>query len=538
MFLSECNKKEYCAYCILFLLLAFPFFYALFANRYVPNTDETWLLQSAYRFSHGEGLHCNWIPPQDLASNSSNYLVIWPQGYSILIGLLNFTVSYDLAPKLMRVVVIIAGFYFWLLLSQYLLKSIYHRILVFVFVGQLFVFMDNPTDQIFFIVFPIISLLVLKAASPTRLKVSLISSSLSYLYIGFLVSLLISIRYQALELVLFINLWILLNYFREKKKLFLYCLSFTAIPIIVYSIIAYINVHSSGIVSEHTNAHFLFWWDWNWIPNVLDNLFMKGLLNNLFIHKFFKMFSYNTAVLIQSSASIVFAFLFILLIVNRDNVKQSKVFSQFLITAVLTNILFLLVLTFYFIPSERSNWTPIAEGRYYKYLVPLLLIFLFTKTENNLFYRTRLFKIMVVIYIIIGIFSNSYIGKNRYDYWSSCEKIYAGISKHIEKASEQVGNMPRLAIAQNPYINMFLPNDYMQTYRDIEAVFTDSAYVSKPTLVVIIKNDLFRGDIRNVKSQTYERLKKNYDFQSVNIDTVKMEFALIKENKWTTTKNK
>jgi hypothetical protein len=223
--------------------------------------------------------------------------------------------------------------------------------------------------------------------------------------------------------------------------------------------------------------------------------------------------------------------------VNRDHDKQSKYVSQFVIIGTIANILFLLILTFYFVPNERSSWTPIADGRYYKFLVPLLLIFLFNKTENNLFYRTRLFKIILVFYIIIGIFSNSYIGKNRYDYWSSCEKIYVGIIKHIEKASEQVGNMPRLAIAQNPYINMFLPNDYMQTYRDIEAVFTDSAYVSKPTLVVIIKNDLFRGDIRNVKSETYERLKKNYDFQSINIDTVKMEFALIKENKWTTIKN-
>ena len=497
-------------------LIILPYSITVCINPYHPETDETWQLQAAYRIANGEGYTCSWNPPQDLSVPHYDYLTNWPPGYPLIIaGIMKAGISLEWAAKVIKICLLFFGFLFWTIISDKFLETLWTKSIFVACISVTAIFYAfSSTDIFLWAIFPLfITLIILRKENTSR---SIISSALEYMVIvlaGILCSLLFLVKYLG---VVFLPIglaliWLSFSNKKDLKNLFLKSLLFILLPILTIIGVYLINTESAGQLSSLvtgketlSSLHF----SPQWLLAFVRAFFLISPFNILLNIVMTKMGLVSSHIMmIIFGLSLVFCVAFTYIIYKAWKISESK---RLIIKGFLLSIFFLfcilfvatsrLNITFTSILDSDFDLTPIGHSRYYIWVFPLLMIsalLYFDKLSRDGKVKVRLMNGLAIalnLFALISITGFSIHKGNQLKQYQEKKKMALFALNDLIGSDR---NVPIVIFGHNPYINFFLWEDYIPTYRDIEILLSDHPrYFSQPTFIFIFKdklNDLDRA---------------------------------------------
>ena len=507
------------------VIFLFPFFYVLFSNGYVSCTDETYQLQAAYRLANGQGNTCFRSPPLDLSIIKYDYLVHWPPGYSLAIAsLMKLGISLDAVTKLFKALTIILGIILWLKLSNEFITNTNLRVIFLTFICITFTHLSfSPTDLFLLAVFPFFSHLMLSVSINSRDYLIPSKKELSCLILSsVIVSILILMKYQSLVFIPIGILWLLIQNKRKLTSAFIRIMFFCLPPSITYFTITYLNLRFGGSFTDfHSNSILDVTLNCEWWLNAMQGLLQALLAKPFFVDKIISFLIAKTGLNINQNFLIdIFSLSFALLLIyifykqRKKNLEIREITNWFLV-CLFGMLAFLGFLTIFY----RDNFTtiPLANTRYYSFLISLLIIiilsffqsYLQNITNHRKFYL-KIFTIIIVVLAEVGIIGYSNYKNSQYILFNREKEI---IRKQIDFVLSKYKDTPAMAVANNPYINMLLWEDYIHSYRKLD---NEGTFFGKPTLVFIIDKNLEASNIK-VNSNNKISIAKFASLLNMNI---------------------
>jgi len=516
------------------LILLVPFISVLLLDGYVTNTDETWQLQAASRLTSGKGYTCSWKPAHDLGKPKYDHLIAWPPGYSIVVaGLLKTGFSMDSACKFVKLLLVILGVIFWSSILDGHLETDHAKYLLLAFlVSSAICYARSPTDLAFWGFFP----LMLSCLSGGHMAVadSRRMLSLPKIIIGSLtVSVLILFRYQGLVLIPIGTIWLLMFYRRNFREALFRISLFLFLPVATYLFIMYTNVKYGGASNIHTNAPMQgFSVDWRYISGPLKAVVFAPLQLDKVVPRILHMAGLDRYQVLILDGSALFGAIIIVIVLVRfwKRSEKSRVVLQWFTLCLTCLIGFLGVLTmFYF---SHNVWVPIEDSRYYWFLFPLLATMLLMSIESKEKTSGQGTKKVVCAVYYTAIIASwlgiiGYSGFLHYKY-AEYNREKAAILGHITSTSTTGEGAGRLVVANNPFINMVLWDDFVPAYRDVELTLNKDAHFSNPTFVYMVEGEREKEIMPNLASQL--QMKKDVltvDGNSITIYRRRFEKGLL-----------
>jgi len=489
-------------------ILLVPFFMVLLSNGYVPGTDESWQLQAASRLASGKGYTCSWEPARDLSKPKYDYLIAWPPGYSIAIaGLLKTGMSLDFACKFLKILFVVLGVFLWskILDSHIETKPSKYLFLAFLCFSSIY-YAYSPTDLAFWALFPLMlssmSGISLETVDPKK------ALPISKILVGSVTaSILILFRYQGLVLIPIGVVWLLIYYGRDFRQAIQRVLFFVFLPVVTYLVIWYANNRFGGASNLHTNSPIQgFSWDWRWITGVLKAVFLAPLHADKFFSRLMQALGLrHFQAIILDGISLLAALVVILISVRlwKRN-EKSRVVLRWFVVSLMCLVGFLGILTMFFF--SHGNWKPIGEPRYYWFLIPLLVTMILVAINSRIEMSGQNVKKIIDVVISVAVLASWFgiIGYSYYqhDKYSLYGREKALILNHVVTSTgAPIGSPGRLVMAMNPFINMFLWEDFVPAYRGVDILLNKEAFFSSPTYIHLIEEEREGGTMADLASR-------------------------------------
>jgi hypothetical protein len=373
-------KRDTLIYAGLAVLVSFPFILSLILGSYSPSDDEAFQLEAAMRLGKGNGYTASWLVPADLGTPAFSFLATWPVGYSLLVsGLLNLGAPVAFAANSIRLVAMVWAVVGWTAMGRMILNRLPLMVVFSAALGvYVTVFASSVTDLITFAVASTVSLHVVRLrASRSEARKAVIPTLRSLGVAGFLAGLLIAVKYSAAPIALAVVAWVALVNWRKPYAMLRSMVAFAApaalivVPIFVTN---YLNSGSAGYLTTRGTTDRLYW-DPRWVLDSLGAFLVDGLyVPRIVLRALFGEPADANSVLARVGVAAATAAMLVVSMfrLTRGNQIERRLVGWFGL-AYGAQVLFLgLTTVAYFGPG--AEWTPLKEGRYYEWLVPVGLL--------------------------------------------------------------------------------------------------------------------------------------------------------------------
>lgn len=407
------NKKEI----VFIVLLLIPFLLYLFINHFEYNSDIMIQIEAAKNLSNGKGYVTDWGGTVDL-----EYLSQWPIGFSAIIAALlkiGFPLQYAL--KVYIAFFSIVGLFAWYFVSTNYFRYSLDRIAL-ILIQSMFLYKETsyiPTELTLWAIFGVISWMVLKIDHSKK------KLNKQFFIISIIISLLPVFKYVGIAIIPICFIWLIIT--NDNHNLFWRnSLILLSSPIIIISIIFLTNFYyqnsllpSYGLKISNYNS-IIQLMNLKYIITVIFPSMIIAihafLFENFYIFYFFRevtqnilgYFNYETSFPIVSVA-LSFSFLLfgIFKIKEMINIHKYNRFIKWMISSAIGIYSFLFVSTFFF--SHYRDSVPVlpqfVENRYYQWIFPIILIFIFILIQDYFESSIRIKNIILYIILFMGLFS-------------------------------------------------------------------------------------------------------------------------------------
>jgi hypothetical protein len=381
----------------LYLIFLFSYILILLSNKYIPNYDESFQIESALRLYNFSKYEYTWNLPTSYNIPYFQKSSAWPIGYSAFIYLflkLNFTLNSTII--LFKVFLILINTFIWSKICELeftgsQITSIY-KILFSIFIISI---SNSTTDMIVILFFGIISYRILNKNFNQKIS--------NYFIVGLLLSFSLIFKYTTIFLFPSIFIYLLYTNYKNDIKTILIKLFYISIPLLIVSILIFSNnVTKQQNLITPTNLNpfnkFYFITNLNYlnlitvilVDSLTFPLLIKNGINYLLSSNYFKILPFSFSI-------------FIILYKYNIKLKHAKFFYIIIFLYIITITIF----SFIFF-TKPHDWLPAFESRYYQPLVGILLIIYLKKFETIIqcksfftkFFLISSFTLLCIFFII------------------------------------------------------------------------------------------------------------------------------------------
>ena len=417
---------------VLVLVIAMPFIWVILTNVYLPVTDESYQLEAAMNLIAGHGYTASRELGFDLAQINYQYLTAWPMGYSALLALvMQVGINLNDAAILTKTIGVIISILNWYSLSKAGNLKLPCRLIFAAFLGfYVAIVATSASDLIVFAIFPfVINKLIYLKENREKLE---IKSQVKYLILlGATLGVAVCFKYSALPMILIGFLMVLYIYQGKEigvvlNRLFLY--STPAVAVISCLFISnYLAAKSISTITDIPIHKEIALFRISWLTSMASGLFVDALIIPKIIFEFLtNNVDEGISKVVENTYKVV-AVVVALFVLSKRELSESWLKIVGSISAV-SVILFLALTTMLFYNDTEYN--PLQHGRYYQYLIPLLVLATLTTIQSSVANSSGKLIIRITVVVIISFFAVTTI---KYSYYLNCIMQTEGLGSEIAK---------------------------------------------------------------------------------------------------------
>ena len=516
-------------------------------DLYLPGNDEATQIEAAIRMNNGQGYKTQgtWIgkiqkksmdghesSEYDLANPVLVTLTAWPIGLSTIIYIF---LKLGLQVYSATIITKIIGCNFALLSWVLFGKKIFINIDLYIYIAcmAILVFLyslisvsDVYLIGFFGLIINIIYIFKFNIYNYTTQKINQ-----HYYLLGLVTSLAILFKYSAIPFIMVVGFWIFFDESNLKIKNIKFHIRSVTPKLVRFFILPFLTIicifsynkltaenyntyMANGLLSSSPN------WNFNWILGSYRALSFESLLIPKLIYRYYinNLITYDLYLNIYLFLSFLIMCYIGYILYNKGGIY--KYIVNLFIISFFSTFLFLLITTTLFF-EKKSAWTPVEDGRYYLYLIPILLIGLFCVIRfiilNKLLFHWYILINRAYIFLSFTIFCflsfNIFNYSKNYTYKVNRESliVYSNINKII--ISNNVDN-----------VILFTDSDLYRTFpwfgsKEVyvgDFQIPPHSFFSKRTLIILTcQHKNIRPHLmflNNCKDLNYDDNAKKYSF--------------------------
>jgi hypothetical protein len=531
-------------------IVALPFV-LIPSDFYFPGNDEATQIEAAIRMNNGQGYKTQgtWsgkiqeksiaghvLPENDLANPALVTLTAWPIGLSTIIYIfLKLGLPIYLATFITKLLGCNFAVLSWVFFGKKILvKNDLYIYIAFMFILVYLYSLISVSDVYLIGFFG----LIINITYRFKLKDNFTTLKINHYYqlLGIVTSLAILFKYSAIPFVLVVVIWIFFIEFNSiinnNNKFPIISVAPKLVKFAIYPLITIICIFLyNKLTAENYNTYMANGplstapnWNFNWIVGSYRALSFESLLIPKLLHRYYlnNFITYDLYLNIYLFLSFSITFYIGYVLYKKGGIY--KFIVNFFILSYFSTFLFLLITTILFF-EKLSTWTPVADGRYYIYLIPMLFIGLLCVIRFiilNLF-EFHWYHIIDRVYLFLSIVIIGFLSIN----------IIINSKNYIYKVNHEsllvYNNINKIIIANNiDNVILFTDSDLYRSFpwfgsREVyvgDFQIPPHSYFSKRTLIILtcqyknIRPHLM--DLNNCRDLKYDDNAIKYSFNQFN----------------------
>lgn len=523
-YITNIMRKDCALILLTVALLVAPYLYGLITHHYIASADEAYQVQAAERLSKGYGYtssnnNSKW---NDMSDAKYDYVQQWPIGYSLVVSLmLRAGTSVGAAAQSVKALTVILGLIAWYL---FIAKIRMHQLgrLIFMMAICLIALRCaiSTADFIIWALFPVLSGMMLDYGESANKQV-VGGKGRGYIFMaGLLISIMVLIKAISVVFIMMGVLWIIMRKRGDTKAVLVDLLSFVMLPLLMTAGLVYTNHMYSGIYTPVSDMPFSLNYHIN-ILEIIRTIYFTIIPEKVMIYLIQNIFSVTRF----KDIIITFASCAYLLIICWSCYTLYKRIAyrhliQWFMVAMITTTFSLFILTFLF--CGNTGWTYFSAPRYYAFISPfpvLLLIALgieyciehkISINSGKKFIRNTSILVTFLLCVSIAWGHSVYLNRKQEVYDKTKMTALADIYNIIQYGEKNV-----VVFSYDSVYSLLLESRSIAAYAviDLESVFTEETYFSKPTHVFMICES-------DACLKNYRQISLKYGFEEFNHEFV------------------